>query len=254
MSVAGMSRSRIPLVGSTLVAAQRWMRFVSFRRRPDELSADKVELGPCVQAFDLEVAAKAQRVDRRADHVLDRGDAREVDERNEAAAGIGEAEALGSREQLRWPAQLARQVAPEEGLDRKPPLGGRKVAARRLAAGVSDDERAAVVVVARPQPRQGLVPHQHQELDLGLMLRVGGVESGRAVLDRVEAVAWEIGASREVGAQEALRGEPFHRVSVQGDDAQAHDGGIGPIRRPVIHLSRKRSPFRCRRSSRRGCA
>jgi hypothetical protein len=69
------------------------------------------------------------------------------------------------------------------------------------------------------------------------MLRVGGVESGRAVLDRVEAVAWEIGASREVGAQEALRGEPFHRVPVQGDDAQAHDGGIGPSRRPVIHLS-----------------
>ena len=59
------------------------------------------------------------------------------------------------------------------------------------------------------------------------MLRVGGVEPGRAVLDRVEAVAREIGAAREVGAQEALRGEPFHRVAVQGDDAEAHGCGLG---------------------------
>ena len=70
MSVFGMSRSRIPLVGSTLVAAQRSMRFVTFRRRPEgvpQLSADEVELGPGGETFDLEVAAKAQRVDRRAE-------------------------------------------------------------------------------------------------------------------------------------------------------------------------------------------
>src|SRR3954467_10935252 len=47
-------------------------------RRSLELSVDEVELGPGGEPFDLEVAAKAQRIDRRADQLLDRGDACEV--------------------------------------------------------------------------------------------------------------------------------------------------------------------------------
>jgi hypothetical protein len=59
----------------------------------------------------------------------------------------------------------------------------------------------AAVVVAGAQRRQSFVAHQHQELDLGEILRIGRVESAGAVLDGIAAV----GGKGLVGAKRDLR-------------------------------------------------
>src|SRR5215210_4957273 len=52
--------------------------------------SDEIELGPGRHTVHIDVAAEAQRIDRNADHVLDGGDAGEIDDRHESPAGVRE--------------------------------------------------------------------------------------------------------------------------------------------------------------------
>ena len=157
----------MPVSGSTLVAAQRTIRLVTFSRaRADgEFGADQAELVPGRPALDVEVAAEAQRVNRRADHGLDRRHRGEIDDRDDLGGDIREAVVLGLQH-FRRPAQLRRHGAAEKRLDREPSLLGGEVAARQLAALAADDQRVRRIVVARVERRQPLVFHQHQEVAL----------------------------------------------------------------------------------------
>src|SRR5690606_41587805 len=51
-------------------------------RRGEDLT-DEVELGPGLQAIDVDVATETQRIYRAADHALEVPDARKIDERSE---------------------------------------------------------------------------------------------------------------------------------------------------------------------------
>ena len=94
MSVRGIGRSRMPVSGSTSVAAQRTMRLTTFSRAlgPIAISCvEQIELVPGRPAFDIEIAAEAQRMDRRTDHILERRDRGEVDDRDHLPGDVGEA-------------------------------------------------------------------------------------------------------------------------------------------------------------------
>src|SRR5262249_23629671 len=58
---------------------------VADRKRPVE----QVEFVPRRPALDIEIGAEAQRMNRRADHVLDSADAGEVDDGNDLAGDVG---------------------------------------------------------------------------------------------------------------------------------------------------------------------
>src|SRR5262245_64668921 len=60
-----------------------------------DLLADEVELAPGRPARDIDVAAKAQRVDGRPDRGLERGDGSEIDDRDHLACNVGEAVTRG---------------------------------------------------------------------------------------------------------------------------------------------------------------
>jgi hypothetical protein len=91
-------------------------------------------------------------------------------------------------------------------------------AARDLTALLLDGERVARVVEACAQPRQPLVAHQHQVALLGLMAGRSGVETGRPVLDGVEAIGRQGVLDRKRRARERLRGKPLDRITVDGVD------------------------------------
>ena len=94
--------------------------------------------------------------------------------------------------------------------------------ARHLASALLDEERRDRIEIASFEPRQALVPHQHQELDLGLMLRVLRIEPGRAVLDGEQPVARKVIALREGNGGQPLGGQALDRIALQGGDADAH--------------------------------
>ena len=56
-----------------------------------KLASEQVEFVPGRPAGDIEIAAKAQRIDRRADRGLDRRDRGEVDDRDDLLGHVGEA-------------------------------------------------------------------------------------------------------------------------------------------------------------------
>jgi hypothetical protein len=211
----------MPVTGSTLVAAQRSIRLITWSRKPDgatNLAIHQIELGPGRQIFDHDVAAEAQRIDGNTEAALEIGDAGEVDDRDEPGARIGEAIALRRREEAWFAAQLIRHEGLEEGAQ---PLLTCDRAGRypRLFAIMAYDEIAAGILVAGAQARQRLIAHQHQIFDLGLMHRLGRVEAGRSVLDGEEPIAGEIASGRQIGPLQALGRQALDRVAIQRSDA-----------------------------------
>ena len=91
-----------------------------------------------------------------------------------------------------------------------------------LAAVLLDRQRVGRVVVAGAQRRQPLVPHQHQELGLGQMLRGGRVEAGRPVLDRDTSGRRAASAPASSAARgERLGAQALHRIAVDRLDFRA---------------------------------
>ena len=97
-----------------------------------EFLADLIELAPGLPAFDIDIAAEAQWIDRSADHILDRGDRGEVDDRDDLAGDVGEAVAVGMQDSRRS-AQFVGAIVGEEVLDRRAAVGGAQVGADQLA-------------------------------------------------------------------------------------------------------------------------
>ena len=99
ISACGMARSRAPVSGSTLTAAQRVMRFTTLSRASPiaERPVEQFEFVPGRPALDIEVGAEAQGMDRLADHVLDGADACEIDDRDDLAGDVREAVAAARR-------------------------------------------------------------------------------------------------------------------------------------------------------------
>src|SRR6478672_2995998 len=117
ISAFGMLRSRMPVRGSTLVAAQRTIRLTTLKRAwAPMLTSDKIELAPGWPACDIDIAAEAQRVDRRIDYILERGDRGEVNDRDYLAGDVGEAVAVGVQN-FRRPMQLVGKRGGEEVFD-----------------------------------------------------------------------------------------------------------------------------------------
>ncbi len=67
------------------------MRLTTFSRASPiaSVAVEQVEFVPGRPALDIEVGAEAQRMDRRADHVLDGADAGEIDDRDDLAGDVG---------------------------------------------------------------------------------------------------------------------------------------------------------------------
>ena len=103
------------------------------RARADgDLRVEQIELMPGRPAFDIEIAAEAQRMDRRAGRLLQRRDRGEVDDRDHLPRHVGKAVARRVQH-LRRAAQFVGAEFREERLDRGAPLRRPQVAARGLA-------------------------------------------------------------------------------------------------------------------------
>ena len=125
----------MPVSGSTSVAAQRWMRLTTLSRAlaDSQLTAEQTEFMPGRPAGDIQIAAKTQRIDRRARGASTAAtDARLMIE----TTFLATSEKLWpcAEQHLGRPAQLLRHEAAEERLDRQPSFLAAQVAARCLAA------------------------------------------------------------------------------------------------------------------------
>ena len=162
------------------------------------------------QPVDVEVGAEAQRMDRNADHGLDRRHRGEVDDRDHLGGDVREAVAVGLQH-LRRPAQLGRHEAAEERLDREPALPGREVAARQLAALAADGQDVASRRHSgcRASPAARCASASGTGFS-GSRPGAAGIEAGRPVLDRVFAVGRQAsapGSSRTPSSRSGLN--PF---------------------------------------------
>ena len=181
------------------------LRHLQPRLADRDLLAEQAELMPCRPALDIEVGAEAQRMHRHANHVLDRRDGRQIDDRHDLGGDIRKAVTFGL-EHLRRAAQFRRHEAAEERLDRETALFGREIAARELATLAADDERVGLVLVAGGERREALVTHQHQELRFWQICGCRRIEAARAVLDRVHPVGGQRPAGLKADARRGSRG------------------------------------------------
>ena len=182
-----------------------------------EFAVEQVEFMPGRPAVDIDIAAKAQWIDRRPGRVFDLCHRGEVDDGDHLLRHVREAVAF-AEQHLGRPAQFCRHEAAEESFDRQPPVFGPQIAARGLAAFPMDGQRMARLVIVGTKRRQPLVAHQHQEAVFGEIGGRGGIETAGAVLDGVEPVGRQGRAGRERDALEPLRRQPLHRVAVDGLD------------------------------------
>jgi len=90
---------------------------------------------------------------------------------------------------------------------------------------VVDREDAGRIVEPGAQAGQPFVPHQHQEVRFRQPFRLGRVEAGGAVLDRVATVGQQRLAGLEFGAAELFRGQALDGVAIDPGDP----GGGGSI-------------------------
>ena len=119
------------------------------RRGPIAISAsEQIELMPGRPALDVEIAAEAQRIDRRARGVLQRGDRGEVDDRTHLARDVGEAVAVRHAAPSAGRAARRRRTRAKNASIAARPSGGAQVAARGLAILGADASACGSVVEA----------------------------------------------------------------------------------------------------------
>ena len=98
-------------------------------------------------------------------------------------------------------------------------VDGRAATARRCVAIMSHHQRMARLVVARVEPGEALVLHQHQKADFRQIGRRRRIEPARPVLDRVEAVGRQRPPGRKRDALEPIGREALHGIAVDAFDA-----------------------------------
>jgi hypothetical protein len=154
-------------------------------------------------------------MDGPADHVFDRGDRGEIDDRHHFARNVGETEP-GCVQHPGRAAQLVGAEAGEKCLDRRAAFGRAQIAPRGLVAFRLDGQCMTRIVKASAQPGQAFVAHQHEVALFRLMAWCGRLEARRAVLDGVEAIGRQSLHHLKLRAREGLRRKPLHRIAVNG--------------------------------------
>ena len=207
----------MPVSGSTLVAAQRTIRLVTFSRAaPIAIScSDQAELVPGRPAR-RHRDWRGSAADGPARRPRSRSPPREARLMIETTlAATSEKLWPSACEHLGRAAQLRRHEAAEERLDREPALLGRQVAARKLAALAADGQDVARVVIAGVERRQPLVAHQHQELGLRQIARAprGRSREGPFSIAYLRSAGKGL-AGLEADAVELLGGQALHRIAV----------------------------------------
>jgi len=134
------------------------------------------------EPFQIDIAAKAQGVDMRADLFLQRPHACHVDERDEFCGRVRMREA-GRMDKAGAAPQFLFHVGGHEILQCLAAFFAHQVRGQLLFAVLGNVKRRCRIVEAGLQLRQPFVTHQHQKLDLGKMLRVFRVEIMFAILD-----------------------------------------------------------------------
>lgn len=159
--------------------------------------AHQIVLCEWVQPFEEDVAAKPSCIQRRAteDIPRDRVDRRAIEKRDEARARIHEAETWRRGEQRDGTAKRVAHIALEEALDRRSTGFLADVSSRHDRAALADLKAMARIVKTRFEPRETLMAHQHEELDLGLVFGGTGIEARRSVLQSKEPIAGKMGTS-----------------------------------------------------------
>ncbi len=89
------------------------------------------------------------------------------------------------------------------------PFAGAEIAAGDLHLVGDDGEDAGLVLVAGPEFRQRRLPGEDEELLLRLVLRIGRIEAGGAILDGKEPVAGEMLPRREGRRRQGSAESPF---------------------------------------------
>ena len=163
----------MPVSGSTLVAAQRTIRLMTFSRAaPTAISRPtQIELVPGRPAPDIEVARGSAAGAPAAPTMVSIAatDARLMIETTLAATS----EKLwpSALQHLRRARAARRHEAAEERLDREPAFLGGEIAARGLAALAADRQACRSRRRSGCERREPLVAHQHQELGLRQIVR-----------------------------------------------------------------------------------
>jgi hypothetical protein len=102
-----------------------------------------------------------------------------------------------------------------------------QIASHGLRIVVADGQHIAGIVEPGLERGETLVPHQHQEPDFRKIFRVGGIETGRAVLDGIAPVGRERLADAEGRRLKCLGRKAFDRIAID-----ALEGGGGMIWHP----------------------
>ncbi len=201
------------------MAAQRTMRFTTFSRdlADGEGLVEQVEFVPCRPAADIEVGAEAQRVNRLADHALDRSYAAEIDDGDDFPGDIRKTVALAG-ENFRRSLDRSGVVAGEKMLDGGPAFGGFEIALGGDRAVLADSQDVAGIVETGMQGRQPFVPHQHQKVGLRHPFRSRRVEAAGAVFDGVAAVGRQGLADAERDARQRFRRQALDGIAVKAGD------------------------------------
>ena len=165
--------SRLPVSGSTFVAAQRSVRLMNSSFTGPSCSGLPLQSNSAhgSSPVDDDVGPEAQRVHRAADDALQLAQRRQIDDVQAFGGDVREAVA-GREDDAGGAAQLVLHVGGEELLDHFAANGRAQVAARHLLAVAQNRQRLGRVVKARLQRRQALVAHQHEEVDLRQVRRL----------------------------------------------------------------------------------
>ena len=230
ISMRGIGRSRIAVSGSTSVAAQRTMRLTTLSRawaRSRSRAPSRLNSCHAGQPVDVEVAAEAQRIDRRAGGVFQLRHRREIDDRDHLLRDVGEAVARRVQH-LGRAAQLVGAMFGEESLDCGAAFRRAQVAARRLAVLVADGQHMTglrrTTCAAPPAARCASASGSGFS---GKYCGLRRIEAGGPVLDRVEPVARQRGARRQGCTRGSRSGvKPLHRIAVDRLDFAAIGRGV----------------------------
>ena len=179
--------------------------------------ADPVELAPGGKPLDIDVAAEAERMDRRADVAFEVAERGEVDER-EALRLVSEKEWPGARSTLAGPRRSAAAKS-----SKKASIARRPASVSRLPSATTMPSRLTVrMPVASSKRRrelgEALVPHQHEKGDLGQVRGRGRIEARGTVLDRVGAVEGNRLVRHQIDGRQWLGGQALDWIAVECGD------------------------------------
>src|SRR5882762_7599648 len=188
-----------------------------------ERLVEQLEFVPCRPAADVQISAKAQRMNRLTDDLLDGGDAAEIDDRDDLPGDIRKAVTI-ARENLGRSLDRSCKAACEEPLDGTPAFGSFEIALCCDGAVLADGQDVARILKMGLQSCQPFVPLRHQEMHLHHPFRIGGIKAAGAVFDGVTAIGGKCLADAQRNGWQRFRREALDGVAVNAGDLCGLDG------------------------------